>query len=106
MLRTYGAWERAGATGRIERQHYDSIGGIEHALDRHGDEIMAGLGASAGKDRREAVSKLDGHAGRRRVEATAETGHLYEIAGAATPEMRQQVDAIISAFADRRAILS
>ena len=33
MLRTYGAWERAGAKGRIEREHYNSIGGIEQAVD-------------------------------------------------------------------------
>ena len=29
-------------------------------------------------------------------------GHLYDIAGAATPELREQVDAILSTFADRR----
>ena len=40
LLRTYREWERAGATGRIEQRHYDAVGGIERALDRHGDEIL------------------------------------------------------------------
>ena len=41
LLRTYRQWERAGGTGRLERQHYDSVGGIEQALDAHGDEILS-----------------------------------------------------------------
>ncbi len=102
MLRTYVAWERAGATGRIERQHYESIGGIEQALDRHGDEIMASLGASAGKTVEKLFRSLTVMQGGVALRRPRKLGHLFEIAGAATPETRQQVDAIISAFADRR----
>ena len=102
MLRTYVAWERAGATGRIERQHYDSVGGIEQALDRHGDEIMSSLGASAGKTVEKLFRSLTVTQGGVALRRPRKLGHLYEIAGASTPELRQQVDAIISAFADRR----
>ncbi len=102
MLRTYVAWERAGAKGRIEREHYDSIGGIEQALDRHGDEIMSGLGASAGKTVEKLFRSLTVTQGGVALRRPRKLGHLYDIAGASTPELRQQVDAIIGAFADRR----
>lgn len=102
MLRTYGAWQRAGAAGRIEREHYNSIGGIEQALDRHGDEIMSSLGASAGKTVEKLFRSLTVMQGGVALRRPRTLGHLYQIAGADTPESRQQVDAIIRAFADRQ----
>ena len=102
MLRTYGAWERAGGKGRIEREHYNSIGGIEHAVDWHGDEIMSGLGAGAAKTVEKLFRSLTVMQGGVALRRPRKLGHLYEIAGANTPDSRKQVDAIISAFADRR----
>ena len=102
MLRTYGAWERAGATGRIEREHYNSIGGIEEALDRHGNEIMSGLGPNAASSVEKIFRSLTVMQGGVALRRPRKLGHLYDIAGASTPEARQQVDAIISAFAARQ----
>lgn len=102
MLRTYGAWERAGAKGRIEREHYNSIGGIEQAVDRHGDEIMSSLGAGAGKTVEKLFRSLTVMQGGVALRRPRTLGHLYQIAGAETAESRKQVDAIITAFADRR----
>ena len=102
MLRTYGAWERAGATGRIERDHYNSIGGIEHAVDWHGDEIMSSVGTAAAKTVEKLFRSLTVVQGGVALRRPRKLGHLYQIAGADTAESRKQVDAIITAFADRR----
>ena len=102
MLRTY---RRVGA-GRRDREDRASalrfVGGIEQALDRHGDEIMSSLGASAGKTVEKLFRSLTVTQGGVALRRPRKLGHLYDIAGASTPELRQQVDAIIGAFADRR----
>jgi len=102
MLRTYSAWERAGGKGRIEREHYNSIGGIEQAVDWHGDEIMSSLGAGSAKIVEKLFRSLTVMQGGVALRRPRKLGHLYEIAGATTAESRKQVDAIIGAFADRR----
>ena len=47
LLRTFRAWERDGATGRVEHRHYNTVGGIENALDGHGNEILSSLSEPA-----------------------------------------------------------
>jgi hypothetical protein len=101
MLRTYEAWGRAGAMGRIERHHYDSVGGIEKALDQHGDEILSTLGANAGKMVERLFRSLTVVQGGVALRRPRTMRHLYEIAAAVTPESRRQVDEIVAAFAAR-----
>ena len=100
MLRTYGAWERAGATGRIEREHYNSIGGIEQRarLARRRDHVEPRR-EPRGKTVEKLFRSLTVTQGGVALRRPRKLGHLYDIAGASTPESRQQVDAIIGAFA-------
>src|SRR5688572_21952688 len=49
LLRTYRQWERSGGAGRLEREHYEAVGGVERALDAHGEEILNRMSAAAQK---------------------------------------------------------
>ena len=97
LLRTYRAWERAGATGRIERRalRCRSAESSTRSIGTATRSCPASARARA-EDRREAFPKPDRHAGRRRAETAAEAAGICTT----SPERprrnaRQQVDAIV-----------
>ncbi len=47
LNRTWAVWQAEGGMGLIATQHYDAIGTMEQALDRHADEVLAMLVAPA-----------------------------------------------------------
>ncbi|MGC4085150.1 MAG: hypothetical protein QM736_24290 [Vicinamibacterales bacterium] len=104
MLRTYREWARDGGTGRIEQRHYQAVGGIERALDLHGDEILAQLDES-GADARviaerifRSLTVVQNGVVLRRPRRIQE---LCDVIGAADATERARVHDVIAAFADR-----
>ena len=43
LLRTWDAWERDGGVGPVDLRHYQSAGGLEHALDQDAEGALQGL---------------------------------------------------------------
>jgi hypothetical protein len=101
LLRTYRVWQRSGATGRIELEHYAEAGGIELALNHHGEEIFSRFDAAAEKVAEQLLRILTAAHGRIALRRPRRLRELYDIAGASDPEARRRVDEIVTAFADR-----
>jgi len=101
LLRTYREWERSGGTGRLERHHYEAVGGIERALDAHGDEILNGLSGAAQKTAQKLFRSLTVAQGGVALRRPRRMRELYEISGAVDPDARRQVDEIVTTFAHR-----
>jgi hypothetical protein len=101
LLRTYRAWQRAGSQGRVEREHYQAIGGIEHALNNHGDEIFNSFAPAQQAVVERLFRSLTVSQGGVALRRPRRLRELYAVADATAEESRQQIDAIISAFASR-----
>jgi predicted nucleic acid-binding Zn-ribbon protein len=101
LLRTYRAWERAGGKGRLERDHYDAVGGIERALDAHGDEIVKSLSGAAQKTTERIFRSLTVAQGGVALRRPRRMRELYAIAGAADPDAKRHIDEVITTFAHR-----
>jgi hypothetical protein len=101
LLRTYREWQRAGAAGRLERDHYEAVGAIERALDAHGDEILNGLSAPAQKTTEKIFRSLTVAQGGVALRRPRRMRELYAISGTDDPETRRQVDEIVMTFARR-----
>jgi len=101
LLRTYRQWQRAGGTGKVEREHYDAAGGIERALDGHGEEILSRLSAAAQKITETLFRSLTVAQGGVALRRPRRMRELYDVSGASDPEARRHVDEIVNTFADR-----
>jgi len=98
LLRTYREWERAGGGGRLELAHYTAVGEIERALDVHGNEILAELSESAQKTAATLFRSLTVAQGGVALRRPRRLQQLYDVAGAATPDARREVDDIVRLF--------
>jgi conflict system STAND superfamily ATPase len=100
LLRTYRHWQHEGGRGDLDVADYDAIGGIAHALGRHGDAILEASHA----DRR-AVEKvfrsLTTTERGREVRRPQSLGVLRDVVGAGDEAALEGVDAIVSTFAAR-----
>jgi hypothetical protein len=101
LLRTYREWERSGGTGRLEREHYDKVGGIERALDGHGEAILAGLSTSAQRTTEKMFRSLTVAQRGVALRRPRRMRDLYAIAGAADAGAMRELDDIVRTFADR-----
>ena len=101
LLRTYREWARAGGIGRLDRQHYEAVGGIERALDRHGDEILAGLGERAQRMATTVFRTLTVAQGGVALRRPRRMRELYAIAGAADADARRDIDGVVRTFVQR-----
>ena len=97
LLRTYRHWVQVGRPRRVERDHYEHVGRIERALDKHGDEILEAAGerdaALAGPLFRSLTVTQGGVAVRR----PKRLQEIYDIVGPAK-EARASIDALIMLF--------
>jgi hypothetical protein len=101
LLRTFREWQRVGDTPRLEPKYYEVVGGIERAIQNHGEEVLASLDSTG----RQVVEKVfraltvtQGGVSLRRPR-TLET--LYAVVGASTPEQRAAVDHVVAVFGER-----
>jgi hypothetical protein len=101
LLRTFREWKRAGATGRLERTHYAAVGGIEQALDRHGEEILSSMTASSRRIAEKLLRSLTTAQGGVALRRPRRLNELYGIVGATDETAKQEVQAIVSTFASR-----
>jgi hypothetical protein len=101
LLRTYRQWQRAGGTGRLEREHYEAIGGIEHALDRHGDEVVDSMDEAGRRLVERLFRSLTVAQGGVALRRPRRLQELYDVAQATDPERRRRVDDVVTTFADR-----
>jgi hypothetical protein len=101
LLRTYREWVRAGGTGRLDREHYEAVGGIEHALNQHGDEILDSLSGAAQKTAEKLFRSLTVAEGGVALRRPRRMRELYEIAGANDTAARKRLDEIVTSFAHR-----
>ena len=99
LLRTYREWERAGSTGRLELAHYERVGGIDGALDAHGNEILGQLGDAAQKMAARLFRSLTVAQGGVALRRPRRLQQLYDVAGASSPEARRELDEIVGLFA-------
>lgn len=101
LVRSYRAWERAGSTGPLDLAHYSAVGGIEEALDRHGNEIVAGFTGDERMVTEQLFRSLSVAQGGVAVRRPRRLGQLYDIAAATTADECQRIDRIVGAFTDR-----
>ena len=101
LLRTYRQWERSGGTGRLEREHYEAVGGVERALDAHGEEILNRMSAAAQKTTERLFRSLTVAQGGVALRRPRRMRELYAITGATDPDARRHVDEIVTTFASR-----
>ncbi len=98
LMRTWSHWRQTGpeAKRRIELQDYEVIGGFEGALNRHADELLAGVPQEIA----EAIFKRLTARGRgnRERRDPATLAELWSVCGAATPERQARVTAVIETF--------
>jgi Novel STAND NTPase 1 len=102
LVRSYRAWERAGSTGPLDLAHYSAVGGIEEALDRHGNEIVDGFTSDERIVTERLFRSLSVAQGGVAVRRPRRLGQLYDIAAATTADARERIDRIVTAFADRQ----
>ena len=117
MLRTWREWQRRGAAGagasagvavppgtgdgRIDQSHYAAVGGIERALDLHGDEILSQLDPAGVQltDRLfRSLTVVQNGVALRRPRRLRE---LYDVVGATTEPAQAAVRSIIQRFVER-----
>jgi len=101
LLRTYRKWQQSGGTGRLEREHYDAIGGIEQALDRHGNEILEDLPEPSQRMAERLFRSLTVNQGGIALRRPRRLGQLYGIVGIDEPEDKPQLDFLIKKFASK-----
>ena len=101
MLRTYNEWVREGQTGRLEQRHYLAVGGIERALDLHGDEILIQLGSRRATFTERVFKSLTVVQNGMVLRRPRRMRELYDVVGATTDSQRQQVQEIVTAFSNR-----
>ena len=98
LMRTWGQWRRLdpGQSRRIKLQDYEAIGGFEKALDWHAKELL--------KDVPEEIAatifkRLTARSrGNRERRDPATLAQLWDVCGAATPEQKAEVTAVINHF--------
>lgn len=95
-------WERR-EDGRLTVRGYEESGRVQDSVRRTADAVLDGLPAG---DRTTALKIFRRlvlvTAGERTVRRTATLDELHAAAGARTPEERERVTALLSAFADQR----
>lgn len=72
LQRTWDAWAARGASGPIEVQDFEAIGGCEHALARHAEESLALTDAALARHLLRGLVETDGGGRRVRHPATVE----------------------------------
>jgi energy-coupling factor transporter ATP-binding protein EcfA2 len=79
LLRTWDEWQRAGAVGPIDLRHFESAGGLEHALDQDAEGALKGL--DIGVTARVFKRLTDTDLSQRRVRSPARISELVAAAG-------------------------
>jgi energy-coupling factor transporter ATP-binding protein EcfA2 len=96
LMRTWDAWQAAGATGPIDLEHYQAIGGMAQSLSQHADQAYAGLAALPGAQAA-AQSLFRGLCERaadyRETRRPSTLADLCDVAGTDTALMTQVIDA-------------
>ena len=100
LNRTWACWESQGAKGEIELEHYEEIGTMAHALNRHANEAYAELGSPRMEKICEKIFKAltDMGTDPRGIRRPTKLGTLCEIAGGSSEE--PDVKAVIDVFRD------
>lgn len=101
LVRSFREWKREGASGPLDLRHYLAVGEIAGALDRHGDEILAGLTEPQRATTEKLFRSLTVAQGGVALRRPRRIRQLHEIAGATDPEARQQIETIVKTFANR-----
>jgi AAA ATPase domain len=98
LMRTWSHWRKSDPNGirRIELQDYEAIGGFEGAVNRHADDLLAGV---PGDIAERVFKRLTAHGrGNRERRDPAKMQELWDVCGANTPERQQQVSRVIDHF--------
>ena len=98
LMRTFEHWKKTGAQGDLDLQHYDRVGGIKDALNRHAESIYENLGASGQVWAAKLFRCLTATEAGRPVRRPTRLNRLYEIVGAASEADRREVDAVLRGF--------
>lgn len=101
LLQTYRHWRDAGARGDVDLPDYEAVGGIAHALGRHGDEILSGFSEEDRRLAERIFRALTTTERGRVVRRPQELGALRAVVGATGEAARSRVDAVVSVFARR-----
>ncbi len=82
LMRTFGQWKAGGAQGDLDLSHYEAVGGIPDALNRHAESIYGKL-AAAGQLWAEKIFRcLTSTESGRPVRRPTRLNRLYTIVGA------------------------
>ena len=101
LMRTCEHWKQAGAQGDLDLEHYDAVGGIKDALNRHAESIYEKLGASGQAWAAKVFRSLTVTEAGRAMRRPTRLDRIYAITGADTDANRREVDAVLRSFLDR-----
>lgn len=94
LMRTWQHWRRVGDDKAISFEHYDAVGGLQGALDRHAESVFLDALSEPQQKIAEAMFRrltLGGERGRA-VRAPAALREVAEVAGASIDEVSAVVD--------------
>ncbi len=98
LMRTWTHWRSVDAdkTRRVEVRDYEAIGGLDGALNRHADELLAGIPLDIAAT---IFKRLTARGrGRRERRNPARLDELWSVCGADNPERQAQVTAVVDRF--------
>ncbi len=80
LHRAWDAWDDEGRIGPIDTRHLERIGGLDHALDQEGEEVISGTPVAVAERVFKRLTDTDPQ--KRRVRRPARRSELLAIAGA------------------------
>jgi len=101
LMRAFEHWKKAGTQCDLDLQHYDGVGGIKDALNRHAESIYEKLGASGQVWAAKIFRCLTATEAGRPVRRPTRLNRLYKIVGAASEADRSEVDVVLRSFLGR-----
>ncbi len=98
LMRTWNYWFRADPehVRRIELSDYDAIGGLDDALNRHADELVAGTPANVAATIFKRLTARGRNSRERRNPATL--SELWAVCSAETSDRQRLVNAVVDRF--------
>ncbi len=94
LHRTWARWEGTGGAGPLELEHYEAIGTMAHALDRHAEQAYAELGGDHQRRSCERIFKVltDRGTDTRGIRRPMGLAKLCATVGASSAEVTEVID--------------
>ena len=97
-MKTFERWRRHGGDGLLTLDHYNDVGGMEKALDRHAEQIYGDLDEPLRAWAENIFRCVTTIENGRQTRRPTRRASLFRIVGAATAEQQAEVNAVLERF--------